>query len=275
MEWIVLLIIIGLFAGTVGSLIGLGGGIIIVPALLFFSSSTDLLGPLTPQVAVGVSTVVMIFTGLSSTLAYMKHKTVDYKTGFIFFAGCGPGGILGAVMNKQMNLQDFNVYFGIFVILISIVLIIKDRLKPVTYKETFQIKRIFKDPDGKEFQYGYNILPALLISFGVGFCSGLFGIGGGSLIVPTMILLFLFPPHVAVATSMFLVFLSALVNSVTHISLGNVNWAYAASIIPGAWYGAKIGAFVNRKLTSNNLVNILRVILLIIGIRLIYQGIVG
>ncbi|WP_163098903.1 sulfite exporter TauE/SafE family protein [Peribacillus alkalitolerans] len=275
MEWIVLLIIIGLSSGTIGSLIGLGGGIIIVPALLFFSSASGLLTPLTPQVAVGVSTVVMIFTGLSSTLAYMKHKTVDYKSGFIFFAGSALGGILGALMNKHMELDDFNLYFGIFVILISLVLMIKDRLKPVSFKETFQIKRVFKDPDGKEFHYGYNVLPALLISIAVGFCSGLFGIGGGSLIVPAMILLFLFPPHVAVATSMFLVFLSSMVNSVTHISLGNVNWAYAAALIPGAWFGAKLGAYINKKLTSKSLVNILRIMLLIIGIRLIYQGIIG
>jgi len=103
--------------------------------------------------------------------------------------------------------------------------------------------------------------------------SGLFGIGGGSLMVPVMILLFAFPPHLAVATSMFLVFLSATVSSVSHISLGNVDWYYAMALIPGAWIGGQLGAAINRRLKSETVVMMLRVFLVIIGIRLIYQGV--
>ena len=64
----------------------------------------------------------------------------------------------------------------------------------------------FKDKEGNTFIYGYPIWFAIALTFGIGFASGLFGIGGGSMIVPAMIILFLFPPHVAVATSMFMVF---------------------------------------------------------------------
>lgn len=63
-----MLLFIGLIAGTVGSLVGLGGGIIIVPLLIGLHS-------LSPQLAVGTSMVTVVFTGLSSTLTYMKHKT--------------------------------------------------------------------------------------------------------------------------------------------------------------------------------------------------------
>lgn len=275
MEWILLLLVTGLCAGIIGSLIGLGGGIIIVPALLYFYSAFGLLEDLTPQKAVGVSTVVMIFTGLSSTLAYIKYKTVDYKTGLIFFIGSGPGGIIGSYVNKMLDVQSFNLFFGSFVIIVSVILLIKDRLKPSKLINSATIKKTFRDPNGTEYVYGYHPAIAILICFAVGFCSGLFGIGGGSLIVPTMILLFLFPPHVAVATSMFLVFLSSITNSVTHIALGNVVWGYAFAIIPGAWFGAKIGAYVNTKLKSSTLVSILRIMLLIIGVKLIIEGITG
>ena len=90
--------------------------------------------------------------------------------------------------------------------------------------------------------------------------------------VPAMILLFAFPPHVAVATSMFMIFLSAMVSSVTHVVLGNVLWLYAVLLVPGAWIGAKIGAFLNTRLQSNALVTVLRIILILTGIRLIYEG---
>lgn len=275
MEFIVF-IIIGLVAGMIGALIGLGGGIIIVPALLFFGNSTALLAPITPQVAVGVSTVIMIFTGLASTLAYMKHKTVDYKAGLIFFIGSAPGGIIGAYVNKALDITSFSLYFGLFMILMAIILLIKGRLKPILFKEgKGKVIKTYHSNTGKDITYGYHPVVAILISVLVGFSSGLFGIGGGSIMVPTMILLFFFPPHVAVATSMFMVFLSSVTNSVTHISLGNVNWMYVLPLIPGAWFGAKLGAFINTRLKSKSVENLLKIVLILFGIRLVYQGITG
>ena len=275
MIW-VLLISVGLLAGTIGALVGLGGGIIIVPALLFLGSSTELMGALTPQIAVGVSTVIMIFTGLASTLSYMKHKVVDYKAGLIFFAGSAPGGILGAYVNKILNVDAFSLYFGLFMVLMAIVLLVKDKLRPMDFKPgTGKIIKTFENKNGQTSTYGYHPLVAISISFVVGISSGLFGIGGGSLMVPVMMLVFFFPPHVAVATSMFMVFLSSITNSITHISLGNVNWPYAFALIPGAWIGAKLGAFINTRLNSSALENMLKIVLIIIGLRLIYQGITG
>ncbi|MFJ7745235.1 sulfite exporter TauE/SafE family protein [Peribacillus sp. NPDC097295] len=275
MIWL-LLISVGLLAGTIGSLVGLGGGIIIVPSLLFLGSATDIMGDLTPQVAVGVSTVIMIFTGLASTLTYLKHKVVDYKAGLIFFAGSAPGGIIGAYVNKILNVDAFSLYFGLFMILMAIVLLVKDRLRPMVFKPgNGKIIKTYENKKGQASTYGYHPLVAISISFVVGISSGLFGIGGGSLMVPVMMLVFFFPPHVAVATSMFMVFLSSITNSITHISLGNVNWPYAFALIPGAWIGAKLGAYINTRLNSSALENMLKIVLIIIGIRLIYQGITG
>lgn len=274
MEWIVL-VTIGLMAGSIGALIGLGGGIIIVPALLFFSTYTSLLTEITPQLAVGTSLVIMIFTGLSSTLSYMKHKTLDYKSGLIFFIGSGPGGIVGAWVNQILNMNTFNIFFGLFMISVSILLMVKGKLKPIPLKGENAINRTFTDLQGRTWNYGFSPIMGIGISFIVGFCSGIFGIGGGSLMVPAMILLFLFPPHVAVATSMFMIFLSAIVSSATHVFLGNVNWLYAGALIPGAWVGAKLGAYINMKIASNTVVMLLRFILIIVGVRLIYEGMLG
>ncbi|WP_349728788.1 sulfite exporter TauE/SafE family protein [Peribacillus frigoritolerans] len=275
MVWLVL-VGIGLLAGAIGALVGLGGGIIIVPSLLYLGTSTNIIDELTPQVAVGISTVIMIFTGLSSTLSYLKHKVVDYKAGLIFFIGSAPGGIIGAYVNKNLNAEAFSLYFGIFMVFMAIVLLVKNRLKPMLFKPgKGKIVKTYKTENGHSFSYGYHPLLAVLISFVVGFCSGLFGIGGGALMVPVMMLLFFFPPHMAVATSMFMVFLSSITNSITHISLGNVNWPYAFALIPGAWFGAKLGAFINTRLKSGTLENMLKIVLIIIGLRLIYQGITG
>lgn len=267
-----LLAIAGLLSGIVGALIGLGGGVILVPALLFMGTSLAFFPDLTPQKIVGLSVIMMIFTGLSSTLSYMKVKTVDYRSGFLFFIGSAPGTIIGAFVNKGLDLPSFNLYFGILLVFLALLLLIRNRLKAVHWFVENGRKFTFKDSMNKEYVYGYPVWFALLLTFGIGFASGLFGIGGGSIMVPAMILLFLFPPHVAVGTSMFMVFLSAIVNSVTHISLGNVPWIYTLAVVPAAYIGAKIGASLNKKLQSETLVVILRIALLVLGLRSIYEG---
>jgi uncharacterized protein len=273
MTWVIL-VVVGLVASSLGSLIGLGGGIIVVPALLYFGSFSWF-GDISPQVAVGTSLFTMIFTGLSSTLAYMKRKTVDYKSGLIFIIGSGPGSILGAWITEKLNLHSFNIFFGVFIIIVSIVLLLKDKLKPIPYRKDKGIVRTFTDNAGKSFEYGFNPYIGILISFIVGLLSGIFGVGGGSLMVPTMILVFFFPPHVAVATSMFMILPTSILSSITHVVLGNVNWLYALALVPGAWMGAKVGVYLNSKLKSKTIVILLRTILVIVGIRLIYQGITG
>ncbi|MGG4488490.1 sulfite exporter TauE/SafE family protein [Metabacillus idriensis] len=273
MEW-AFLVLIGLIAGTIGSLVGLGGGIIVVPAMLFSSAYFTIFENVTPQTAVGTSLLVVIFTGLSSTLAYMKVKKVDYKSGLIFFIGSGPGGIIGAYLNKYLNLDSFSLYFGLFMIFVSLLLMMRDKWKP-KYREPGQgdVIRYYPSENGKETAYFYKPVPAVFISFGVGFISGLLGIGGGALMVPAMVLLFLFPPHIAVATSMFIIFLSGISSSVMHIALGNVNWLFALALIPGAWAGGKAGAMIATKLSGKAVINLLRFVLIAAGLKLIYEGI--
>jgi uncharacterized membrane protein YfcA len=271
---VVLLLIVGLIAGTLGSLVGLGGGIIIVPTLLFLGSGTSLLSEVSPQVATGTSLLVIIFTGLSSTIAYYKQKKVDYKSGLIFFIGSGPGGILGAWVNKQLDVNSFSIWFGLFMIFISFVLMFRDKLKPRKKKSEKGVWRTYTDDSGNVQTYGFHPAAGIAISVVVGFLGGLLGIGGGALMVPSMILLFFFPPHIAVATSMMLLFLTSATSSIAHIFMGNINWLYAAALIPGAWFGGKLGATINQKLPSKAIVALLRIVLIIVGVRLIYQGIV-
>ena len=274
MEYLILAII-GLASGVVGALVGLGGGVILVPATLFIGISLGMIDGITPQTVVGLSVVMMIFIGLASTLTYMKAKTIDYRSGFVFFVGSVPGTLLGAFVNRGLDLPSFNLYFGILLIILSTLLLVRKYLKPVKWFVDHGKKRSFTDATGETFVFGYPLWFALVLTFGVGFASGLFGIGGGSIIVPAMILLFLFPPHVAVGTSMFMVMLSAIVNSITHISLGNVPWLYTIPVIPAAYIGAKIGAMLNQKMKSETLVFALRIILLLLGVRSIIDGIWG
>lgn len=268
----VLLFAIAMCSGIVGALVGLGGGAILIPATLFVGINLGYIPDITPQTVVGLSVIMMIFTGLASTLSYMKSGMVDFKSGFILFIGSIPGTMLGAWLNKGLDLPSFNLYFGILLVVLAIILLVRDYIKPVKWFVAHGTTRTYTDDSGNTHVYGYPIWFAVLLSFFVGCMSGVFGIGGGSMIVPAMIILFLFPPHVAVATSMFLVLLTSIVNSASHIYLGNVPWIYTIPVIIGAFLGAKFGAKVGKKLDFKALVVALRIVLLLLGVRSILDA---
>jgi uncharacterized protein len=262
-------LLIGLLAAALGSLVGLGGGIILVPLLLILSGFWDEFSWATPQTIVGVSVIVMIFTALSSTLTYMKSGRVDYKSGLIFLAGGVPGAILGSFLNRFVSGDGFSLYFGILVLIVFFMFFVKRK-----EQEKTNLKGIIvtKELDGNTYTYSFRFLAAFFLSLFVGLLSGMFGIGGGSFMVPAMILLFGFPAHVAVATSMFMVFFLSVVSTITHISLGHVEWVYVVAFIPGAILGGILGAKVNQLLKGNTVVWILRIMLILVAIRLIWDG---
>src|SRR5699024_6470637 len=109
--------------------------------------------------------------------------------------------ILGSWLNQFIDTDKFSLYFGILMLLISFLFLLKRDQQQKTnrnYNRAFQI-------GGRTFYYAVSFWKILPISIVIGILSGLFGIGGGSIIVPAMILLFGIPAHIASATSMFII----------------------------------------------------------------------
>ncbi|PAV28725.1 hypothetical protein CIL05_15710 [Virgibacillus profundi] len=268
----IICVLIGVITAFFGGLMGLGGGIILIPSLLFLNQISDAFSWATPQTIVGISLIAMVFTALSSTMAYYKTGRVDYKTGLLFLSGSIPGSMLGSWLNQFIDTDDFLLYFGFVMIIISMLFLIKRKEPAQALQGENKAMRTFH-VDGKTYHYTVSIWPACSLSLFVGMMSGLFGIGGGSIMVPAMILLFGFPAHIATATSMFMIFFVSIIGAGTHIALGHIAWEYVFFFIPGAWIGGKLGAMVNQKMTGKTLVWILRILLIVIGIRMIFQGI--
>jgi|SRR5690625_136206 len=262
---------IGLITAFAGSLLGLGGGVILIPTLLFLHQYSASFAWATPQTIVSISLIVMIFTALSSTISYAKKNRVDFRTGILFLLGSIPGGILGSWLNQFVDVDRFSLYFGILIIFLSMLMFIKR--EPVEHQVTPQNARGLRTfvVNGETYYYTVSVWLSSFISLIVGMLSGMFGIGGGAMFVPTMILLFRIPPHIATATSMFLILITSLISSVTHIILGHMTWTYVLFFIPGAWVGGIIGAKVNQLLKSRILEWLLRFVLIVIGLRLMFS----
>lgn len=267
-----LFLLIGLAAGMIGSIAGLGGGLFFVPALMLIGNLYQS-GSVTPQIAAATSLVVIAVTALSSTISYVKQKKVDIQSALLFCIGSAPGAIAGVYLNTLLETGQFSLLFGLFQLCMFTLMMGKDKLKP--RELNWEVKRIFVDNEGVEWEYGYSRWAAILVAFFVGIASSLFGVGGGVLMVPMMMVLFRFPPHLATATSMSVILFSAVVGSVTNVVHGHVDWLYAAMLAPGAWAGGKLGALAASKLKGKTIVLFLRILILGVAIQMIGESFLG
>lgn len=265
-------LLIGFLSAFIGSLVGLGGGIVFVPAMLFLFDNVESFSWADPQAIVGISLITMVFTGLSSTIAYLKLRRIDLKTGIIFLIGSLPGSVFGSWINTKLNIDSFSLYFGIMMLIVFFMMMI-DREKLVKNKTIEITNRTHKfQIDGETYQYTVNYVPAFVLSFIVGTLSGMFGLGGGTISVPAMILFFGMPVQIAIGTSMFMIFFISLISSTTHIFLGHVVWKYVIFFVVGSYIGGTVGARTNKLFKGKTLEWILKIIILIASIRLIMEG---
>ncbi|HLR70621.1 MAG TPA: sulfite exporter TauE/SafE family protein [Pseudogracilibacillus sp.] len=269
---ILISLLIGFLSAFVGSMVGLGGGLIFVPTMLFLYDNFSNFSWATPQAIVGISLITMIFTGLSSTITYYRQNRVDVKTGIIFLIGSLPGSVFGSWLNTLLDTDAFSLYFGILMLIIFGMMLI-DR-KKLHKNKTFEVTKNTRtyEIDGKTYQYNVAYMPAFILSFIVGTLSGLFGIGGGTISVPAMILFFGIPVQIAIATSMFMIFFISIISATTHIVLGHIVWAYVIFFVVGSYIGGTVGAKTSKLLKGKTLEWILRIVIVIAAIRLIFES---
>ncbi|MFD2129727.1 sulfite exporter TauE/SafE family protein [Pseudogracilibacillus auburnensis] len=269
---IIIALLIGFLSAFVGSLVGLGGGIVLVPAMLFLYDNFSSFSWANPQAIVGISLITMVFTGLSSTLAYYRLKRVDIKTGVIFLIGSLPGSVVGSWINTRLETDQFSLYFGILMIIIFIMMLVdREKLRKNKPLEITDQTRTFMI-DGETHQYNITYVPAIILSFAVGLLSGLFGIGGGTISVPAMILFFGIPVQIAIATSMFMIFFISIISASAHIVLGHIVWSYVLFFVIGSYIGGTVGAKTSKLFKGKTLEWILRIVIVIAAIRLIIES---
>ncbi|HET9030678.1 MAG TPA: sulfite exporter TauE/SafE family protein [Candidatus Aquilonibacter sp.] len=231
-------------ASVFGSMVGLGGGFILVPILrLFFG--------LGPAEAAGTSLALVTANSASGAFTYLLQKRVDVKLGLMFAVGGLPGSIVGAIATKHIAPRDFDWAFGIFLVLVAGDMIINAAKRVNARLETDVGKR-----------KAMSFRAAVGIGFVVGLVSSLFGIGGGVIIVPSLLYFSSLPAHAISATSHFVIVLTSPVGLVVHGMQHDVDIAYVLPLVAGGLVGGPIGARLSLRLKSPHL-------LIIVGIALV------
>ncbi len=257
---------LGLMAVAIGCLaamVGVGGGFLVVPMLV-------LLWGLPMQEAAGTSLLMIIFTSSSSTLAYHRQRRIDYSLGTILAAGTIPGALLGAYMTSYVTSEVLEGLLGIFLMGLAVRMLLAREL-PDRKPELGEHSTKKVDAHGHVFEYRARPSRGLPGSLLAGMTSGVFGIGGGTLIVPLLRLGLRVPMHIAVPTSMFMMIFTSLSAGLTHAALGHARLEFAIPLIFGIVVGTQIGARIARRTKARVLEKLLGICLLFVGFRLLLR----
>jgi uncharacterized membrane protein YfcA len=262
---------LGLVSGAYGTIIGAGGGFVLVPALLLLFSDKP------ADELTAISLTVVLLTGISASIAYSRQKRIDYATALLLGSATIPGGILGALAVHDVPRPAFDMVFGALLLTVGAFILRRRNAVAVRQPPTGRgvLHREFASQDGATYYYAYPVWHGLGLSGGTGFFASLFGIGGGVIQVPMMITILRIPLAVAVATStLMLVFVSGSAVTV-HVVGGQLtgeNAVIALLLAAGAVPGAQLGAFLARRFASTTVSSLLVAALAVVGIRLILRG---
>lgn len=267
--------VVGLGVGTYGTLVGAGGGFIMVPIFLL------VIPGIRPSEATGTSLMVVLFNALSGTGSYLRQKRVDLRTGTIFGLATVPGALIGSLVSKYFAARPFYIAFGLFLVAIAIFLNVRPDPKKKQFEELTPgvapalprgwEQRSITDREGEVFNFAFNMRGGIALSVVVGFLSSILGIGGGIIHVPAMVFLFNFPAHLATATSHYVLVISALVATISNIVQGNIRWIPMIGLSIGVIPGAQIGAQLSKRVHGPWILRLLSIALVIVGVRLLFK----
>ncbi len=260
------LVAVGLGVGAYGTLIGAGGGFLIVPLLL-------LIYLVSHEQATAISLTVVFFNALSGCFSYARQKRIDYATALRFGVATIPGSIIGAWVSGLVHSDLFRMLFGALLLVMALWLLIKPSLEegpgPVAHPFRNGVTRTLVDANGQRFRYRFDERVGVVISFFVGFVSSFLGVGGGIIHVPVLVLLFGFPPHIATATSLAILAVSSFTGAATHLFLGNVVLEMALPMALGVVVGAQVGAALALRVQGTWLIRLHAVAISLVGLRLL------
>ena len=276
---IIQFMIIAVLAGFLGSLVGLGGGIIITPAL------TILFG-IDIKYAIGASIVAVIATSSGSAIAFVKDHISNMRIGMLLEVFTTAGGVVGALMAGIFSSKLLYIFFSLILLnsfygmlkktgLITKLKKEEEKVVNDKYADRYKLNSTYYDKaTGKTIAYNVTNVPqGSLVMFGAGFASGLLGIGSGAFKVVALDSYMKLPIKVSTATSNFMMGVTATASALIYFFNGTINPAIAAPIAIGTLIGSRTGAKVMQRLDAKYIRYIFLPILLFTIVNMFLKGV--
>ena len=234
-------------------MVGLGGGFISVPILLLFYG-------LPPAEASGTSLALVVANSASGAFTYLLHKRVHVKIGLLLAAGGFPASIAGAIVAKHISPQLYDWTFAVLLLAVSYDMV-RNRHAHVARRREQEL-----DDRGP-----VNVPRFLLVGLIVGFVSSLFGVGGGVIIIPSLLYFSSLTAHMISATSQFSIFLTSPVGFAAHWAQSDIDWHYVVPLALGGIIGGPIGVRLSLRLRQTRLLAAVAAGLTVAALALIFR----
>lgn len=275
-EFTLITFVVSIVAGVLGSLLGLGGGIIIVPFLTLWMN-VDV------RYAIGASIVSVIATSSGAAAAYVRDRMTNLRVAMFLEIATTSGALTGAYLAGIIAGRWLYIVFGLVLAYSALVMFrhrtADDRqdLPPDALADRLNLHSDYHDEAlGKQIAYrvrGTKLGFALM--YGAGIVSGLLGIGSGALKVPAMDLAMGLPIKVSTATSNFMIGVTAAASAGVYFARGEIDPFIAAPVVTGVLIGAAAGATLLGRINSLWIRGVFVVVLLIIAGQMLYKGVRG
>jgi uncharacterized protein len=241
-------------ASIFGSMVGLGGGFILVPMLRL------LLG-FSPAYAAGTSLVLIVANSASGAFTYLLQRRVHLKVGLLIAAGGLPGGVLGAIASVHISPRLFDTILAALLVAVAIDMAWNAERRMAGRVEHERIASL----------KGMSYRAAFGLGFVVGVFSSLFGLGGGIVLVPTFLYFSELPAHAISATSQFAILLTSPVGLVVHAMQRDIVARDVVPLVAGGLLGGPIGARLSLRLKSPQLLMVVAIALVTAAVTLIWR----
>ncbi len=260
---ILLLLLLGYFAGTLGSAIGIGGGLIITPVLTLFLDV-----PI--HQAIGTSLLCAIATSIGAASRYVQEGLADVRLGLTLEFGTTVGAISGAFFAGLLSREILAALFSILLVGAVVSILRKMRSSSSLEISDHQIRT------GEIPQYQIKRIPAGVgLSFVSGNVSGLLGVGGGVVNIPLMYVVMRVPFKIAGATSIFMMGVTAAASAFIYYGRGDVAWWITAPVAVGIFAGTRTGTLILRRVPSRWLMSAFALVALYFAARMIFRVLEG
>ena len=271
--FVIVVAAISVVAGFLGALLGLGGGIIIVPTL------TLLLG-VDIRLAIGASIVSVIATSSGAAAAYVRDRMANIRVAMFLELGTAAGAITGAYLAGILNPRFLFILFGLILAYSAFAMLrgrksTEQEIEVGPWARVLKLKSsYFDDAVGEEIVYQpVRARIGLALMYFAGVISGLLGIGSGSLKVPAMDLAMELPIKVSTATSNFMIGVTAAASAGVYFSRGQIDPFIAGPVAIGVMGGAFIGSHTLGRISSRSVRFTFVVVLTIIAAQMLFKGV--
>ncbi len=275
MNSMLLLLVMGVAAGVLGAILGIGGGMIITPVL------TIMMG-LDIKYAIGASIISVIATSSGSTIAYLKDDMLNLRVAMFLEIATTVGAIMGALLVGVFSSNFLYVLFGFFLLYSSYNMIRKlfDKKGETVYTETGEIVEKFKlastyydKAEQKQIDYSMKNVPGgFIMMWAAGLASGLLGIGSGAFKVIAMDTIMKMPLKPSSATSNLMMGVTAAASATVYFFNGSIRPDIAAPLAIGVLAGATVGARLMQVLKPRVIRMIFIPIILYMGLQMALKG---